>query len=114
MAIFAAAAFVLSGFCAGVFYSLFAAIRRLAKNFVATLVLDLVWCFVAGICYIWCVFGLKSGEFAFFEAMCFVCGVVFEIIFVQNIFASFFKWVYTQIKRKRGAAHDPCKTDKLG
>ncbi len=93
--------FILAGFLSGTIYSIFSLLRRASKNIIVTFVTDLVWCILAGFVYILCVFKVESGDFAFFETLCFAFGIVFEIIFVQNIFASFGKWVYNH-KHKKG------------
>ena len=101
---------VILGMAVGLVFSLFSLIVRLFKgNFLARFSLDIAGCLLAGFGFILCIFSLFDGEFAFFEAVCFSFGIILEQIFVINIFAKFFRWVYNRvIKRKK--KYDSSKT----
>ena len=99
------------GLAAGLLKSIFDGVRKLTKNnFIAGFVMDIVWCFVAGLVFILTIFTLNNGEFAFFELVAFGFGIVFEMIFVKNIFASFIIKVYNKLRRKRRKKDDANKT----
>ena len=107
-----AVVFAFLGVLTGGVYSVFGFLRRLSKSFILTFVLDVLTCLVGGIAFIYGVFSLENGNFAFFETLCFASGIIFELIFVQNIFASFYKVVYNQLKRMRRKRNDKSKVNK--
>lgn len=104
--------FVFLGIITGAVYSAFGILRRLSKSFILTFVLDVLTCLVGGLVFIYGIFTFENGNFAFFETLCFASGIVFELIFVQNIFASFYKVVYNQLKRMRRKKDDKSKVNK--
>ena len=107
--------FILAGILGGVIFNILDIVKKLSHaNLLITIVLDIVGCLLCGTIFIFTIFGLENGSFAFFEILCFAFGLIFEQIFVQNIFASSVKRVYTFIKQRKMKKNDTSKINKLG
>ena len=89
--------FLCAGAIAGLIYDSLFIFKVITKqNILVVNILDFLFCLVGGLLLIYCIFRFEWGNFALFEVICFVCGVVFEQIIVKNLFTIPFKWVYNK------------------
>ena len=80
------------------FYSFFSVLILFFAGFVSALIYELFSLFKV----LTCIFKLEYGLFAFFEIVSFSLGIIFERIFVKNIFAFLAKVVYSKITILKG------------
>ena len=93
--------FVVAGLCAGIIKDILGIFNLIAKKqLLVKIISDFIFGLLAGIIFIYCIFEFELGEFAFFEVLSFVIGIVFEQIFIKNMFAIPLKWVYNKITFK--------------
>lgn len=101
----------LYGMAAGLVYSLLGLGRKLSSSLILKFVVDLLSTLIAGLLFIVAIFTLFDGQIAFFEAICFCFGLIFEQIFVYNLFALTFKKICNILKSRR-KTNDTSKVDK--
>lgn len=100
--LFSLVIFLCFGILGGLIISVFWAISKIIKNnFIVTFVCDFFGVLFAFLVLIVAIFKYESGLFAFFELISFLIGVIFALIFLQNLFVSPLKSVYNKIKLKK-------------
>lgn len=111
----------LLGAAAGLLYDLFSFLKRVSKNnLLVCFALDQAVCLMTLGGFILCVFNFSSGNFAFFEVVCLIFGIVIEQIFIKNVLAISLNAIYNKItytsKRKtlRGKKNDKSKAYEPG
>ena len=99
---FALIIFMVMGIFAGIFFNFSSFVAFLAKkNVIVTFVCDLFACLFACLLFLLAIFKFENGAFAVFEVVSFLIGIAFELIFVKNLIASGFNFVYNKIKFKK-------------
>ena len=94
--------FIVVGMVAGIVYDVLYLFKAITKhNILVVNVLDLLCCLFSGFILIFCIFKFEKGNFALFEVVSFVFGIIFEQIIVKNLFTSPFKWVYNKITLRK-------------
>ena len=92
-----------AGFVSALIYELFSLFKVVTKqNLLVCIIADLASCILATFIFLTCIFKLEYGLFAFFEIVSFSLGIIFERIFVKNIFAFLVKVVYSKITILKG------------
>lgn len=94
--------FLFAGIICGLIYDLFYIFKFITKqNILVINILDMFCALLGGFLLIYCVFKFKYGEFALFEVLLFVFGIIFEQIIVKNLWTSPIKWVYNKITLRK-------------
>lgn len=94
--------FTVAGLIEGVIYDFLGIFKSITKkNIIVVTVADFLSALVGGAILIYCIFKFEFGNFAFFEIIGFIVGIVFEQIFVKNLFASPIKYVYNKLNSRK-------------
>lgn len=94
--------FLFAGLISGLFYDVLFIIKFITKhNILVVNVLDFLCVLCSGFLMIYCIFKFEFGDFAIFELISFLFGIVFEQIIVKNLWTSPIKWVYNKINLTR-------------
>jgi len=94
--------FVVAGLITGIIYDILSIFKFITKrNILVVNVVDLLVCIAGFSIFIYCLFKFEYGEIAFFELVSFAFGIIFEQIFIKNLFASPIKFVYNKITSRK-------------
>ena len=95
--------FIVVGAVFGIIYDIFNIIKLiLKKNILVNNVLDFFAVIIGGFLLILTIFKFNFGEFALFELLLFMFGLIFEQIIIKIWFTTPFKWVYNVLKLRKG------------
>lgn len=100
--------FIVAGMISCFVYWVFSIFKIITKRQILVVnILDFFFVMISGFLFIFMVFKLKNGEFAFFEAFLFVFGMLFAEFSIKNLFTSPIKWVYNKITLRKAKKSFP-------
>ena len=102
--------FLFFGLILGFVYEIFKLPKRLFKeSYFINIISDFAFCLIAGFVYIKLLFKFQSGSFELYSLMVIIIGIIFQQIFISNLFAKGIKIVYNKHKIRK--KHSKTKED---
>lgn len=99
---FQAIVFVCFGIFAGVLFLVFSlASKFLKNNLIVTFVCDFFAPLLSAVVFLIAILKFESGKIMVFSVLSFLIGLLFVLLFVQNLFVKTIKAVYNRLKIKK-------------
>lgn len=99
---FQAVVFICFGMVAGALFSIFSLFSKSMKNnLIVTFVSDFFAPIVSVVVFLIALFRFESGKISVFSVLSFLIGLLFVLLFVQNLFVKGIKAVYNKVKLKK-------------
>ena len=99
---FQSVVFICFGIFAGALFCIFSLVSKFTKNnLIVTFVSDFFAPLVAAVVFLIALFKFESGKISVFSVLSFLIGLLFVLLFVQNLFVKAIKAVYNKVKLKK-------------